>query len=58
MRALWLSLDGEQREIAEKTSIIVNVDNIKSVDGPTKATGDLQYHRNCYSKFTNVRWSY
>ena len=49
--ALWLSLDGKQREIAQKTSAIVN--SIKSGDGPT-CPSNLQYHRGCYSKFTNV----
>ena len=49
--ALWLSLDGKQREIAQKTSAIVN--KIKSGDGPT-CLSNLQYHRGCYSKFTNV----
>ena len=49
--ALWLSLDGKQREIAEKTSAIVN--SINSGDAPT-CPSNLQYHRGCYSKFTNV----
>jgi len=54
---LWLKLDGEQREIAKKTQDIV--DKIKSSDGGTNETSNLQtlhlqYHQNCYSKFTNV----
>lgn len=42
----WLSLDGDQREIAQRTKNVVQ--HIKDDD-----VGNFFYHRNCYSKFTN-----
>ena len=49
---LWLTLDDEHKEIAEKTSNIV--ENIQSIDPPTDCLQTLQYHRKCSSKFTNI----
>ena len=44
-RAIWLTLDGIQRDIAEKTTKI-------TCDNCTTFTS-LSYHRGCYSAFTN-----
>lgn len=49
---LWLSLDGQQREIAEKTTEILQ--EIVSMEDPSQAIEKLHYHRSCYSKFTNI----
>lgn len=49
---LWSTLDGEQSEIAQKTSNIV--ENIQSIDPPTDYLRTLQYHRKCHAKFTNI----
>jgi hypothetical protein len=48
----WIKLDGQQQEIAERTSDIVR--NIRSLDQPLHMIQNLLYHRKCYSKFTNV----
>ena len=47
---LWLTLDGQQREVAER--ITKKMEEIKSQEDP--ALGNLYYHRTCYSKFTNI----
>ena len=49
---LWLSLDGQQRDIAEQTK--VTIEEIQKMDNPSQAIKSLGYHRSCYSKFTNV----
>jgi hypothetical protein len=46
---LWLSLDGQQREVAERIAPTLN---IRSLDD--SSIDNLHYHRDCYSKFTNV----
>lgn len=40
-REIWVTLDGDQREIAERTAFI------------EENEPSLAYHRGCYSKFTN-----
>jgi predicted membrane chloride channel (bestrophin family) len=45
-RKIWLSLDGEQRNVANKTVDLVPDDDINKAD-------NFAYHRSCYSKFTN-----
>jgi hypothetical protein len=49
---LWLTLDGEQREIADKTAHVLK--NLQSFNYPSDMLKDVHYHRTCYSKFTNV----
>ena len=46
-REQWAALDGEQRQVAEKSFGVVT--------GTEKPTGpeNFYYHRECYSKFTN-----
>ena len=44
-REIWLSLDGVQRDIAEKTTQVA-MDDCSTFQY-------LAYHRGCYSKFTN-----
>ena len=48
---LWLTLDGEQREVAERTKDIV--EQFQNCDGSVHLS-TLYYHRSCYSRFTNV----
>lgn len=48
----WITLDGQQQKIAERTNDIVR--NVKSSDQPLHVIQNLHYHRKCYSKFTNV----
>ena len=45
---VWLLLDGQQREIAEKIAPTLASLQESIIDN------NLHYHRNCYSKFTNV----
>jgi hypothetical protein len=45
-------LDGEQREIADKTARILK--NLQNLSYPSDMIKDMHYHRTCYSKFTNV----
>ena len=47
--SLWLHLDGEAREVAEKSCKIV-----QSIKSGNLSNEYLQYHRGCYSNFTNV----
>lgn len=47
---LWRTLDGQQREVAEK--IANKLEDIQSQADP--AINNLCYHRTCYSKFTNI----
>ena len=49
---LWLTLDGEHKEIAEKTVHVLQ--NVQSLYCPSYLIKDMYYHRACYSKFTNV----
>jgi hypothetical protein len=49
---LWLTLDGAQREIADKTAHVLK--NLQSFNCPSGMLKDIHYHRKCYSKFTNV----
>ena len=49
---MWLTLDGEQREIANKTAQVLK--NLQSLNNPSDLLKDMYYHRTCYSKFTNV----
>jgi hypothetical protein len=49
---LWLTLDGEQREIADKTAHILK--NLQSFNYPSDMLKDIHYHRTCYSKLTNA----
>ncbi len=49
---LWITLDGEQREIADKTSGVLK--NLHNLNHPSDMIKDMHYHRTCYSKFTNV----
>ena len=51
---LWLTLDGEQQEIATKSSSILK--NIQSTEESSPMIQGLYYHRNCYAKFTNVTY--
>ena len=46
-RKEWVALDGEQKQVAEKSFSVV-----KDVEVPTNPE-NLYYHRECYSKFTN-----
>ena len=46
---LWINLDGQQRQIAEKSKSV-----LQEVDNKSSAVSSFYYHRNCYSKFTNV----
>ena len=46
-REQWVALDGEQKEVAEKSFSVV-----KDAEIPTNPE-NLYYHRECYSKFTN-----
>ena len=48
---LWLELDGEQREIANKTTHIVG--DIQT-NRDSLNVYNLHYHQSCYSKFTNM----
>ena len=43
--ALWLTLNGEQREVAERTKDIV--EQFQNCDGSLHLS-TLYYHRNCY----------
>jgi hypothetical protein len=49
---LWLTLDGEQQEIAAKSNSILK--GIQSTE--EMLIQGLYYHRNCYAKFTNVTY--
>ena len=49
--ALWLTLDGEQRDVAERTKDLV--ERFQTDDEPLHLN-TLFYHRSCYSKFTNL----
>ena len=49
---LWITLDGEQREIADKIAHVVK--NNQNLNCPSDMVKDMYYHRTCYSKFTNV----
>ena len=49
---LWLALDGEQREIADKIAQVVK--NHQNLNCPSDMVKNMYYHRACYSKFTNV----
>ena len=51
---LWLSLDGEQQEIATKSSSILK--NIQSTEESLPMIQGFYYHRNYYAKFTNVNY--
>ena len=46
---LWANLDGQQRQIVEETSGILN-----NVANKSSVVSDFFYHRTCYSKFTNT----
>ena len=46
---LWIDLDGQQRQVAEKSKSI-----IQDVNDKSSAVNNFYYHRSCYSKFTNV----
>ncbi len=48
----WITLDGPQRDIAERTSDIVA--NIRSLEKPVNIIQNLHYHTKCYSRFTNI----
>lgn len=49
---LWLTLDGEQQEIAAKSNGILK--GIQSTE--EMSIQGLYYHRNCYAKFTNITY--
>ena len=49
--AHWLTLDGEQQDVAERTKDLV--ERFHASDEPLHLD-TLYYHRGCYSKFTNV----
>ena len=49
---LWLTLDGEQQEIAAKSNGILK--GIQSTE--EMSIKGFYYHRNCYAKFTNVTY--
>lgn len=49
--ALWLTLDGEQRDVAERTKDLV--EQFQTYNEPLHLD-TLYYHRCCYSKFTNL----
>ena len=49
---LWITLDGEQREIADKIAHVVK--NHQNLNCPSDMVKDMYHHRTCYSKFTNV----
>ena len=48
----WITLDGEQEEIGERTNDIVKC--IRNLNQPLQEIQTLYYHRECYSKYTNV----
>lgn len=48
----WITLDGQQQEIAERTNGTVKC--IRNLNQPLHEIQTLYYHRQCYSKFTNV----
>ena len=49
---LWLTLDGEQQEIAAKSNGILK--GIQSTE--EMSIKGFYYHRNCYAQFTNVTY--
>lgn len=49
--ALWLTLDGEQRDVAERTKDLV--ERFQTCDEPLRLY-TLYYHRSSYSNFTNL----
>ena len=46
---LWINLDGQQRQVAEKSKSV-----IQDVNDKSSAVHNFYYHKSCYSKFTNV----
>ncbi|CAB4001806.1 Hypothetical predicted protein, partial [Paramuricea clavata] len=46
---IWIDLDGQQRQVAEKSKGV-----LQDVDDKSSAVGNFYYHRSCYSKFTNL----
>lgn len=51
-RRLWVSLDGNQREIAERSYKVIG-DNVEEFRLQNIRVEDFVYHRACYSSFTN-----
>ena len=47
---LWLSLGGDQQEIATKSSSILK--NILSTEEPSPMIQAFYYHRNCYANYS------
>ncbi|CAB4015222.1 Hypothetical predicted protein [Paramuricea clavata] len=46
---IWIDLDGQQRQVAEKSKGV-----LQDADDKSSAVGNFYYHRSCYSKFTNL----
>lgn len=51
-RNVWITLDGIQREVAEKSLQFVSEDVERNMDGADFES--FSYHRGCYSRFTNA----
>ena len=44
-----MDLDGQQRQVAQKSKSV-----LQDVNNKSSAVHNFYYHRSCYSKFTNV----
>jgi hypothetical protein len=51
-RRIWLTLNGIQREVANKSLQLIGEDVDGSIDGVD--IEKFSYHRGCYSRFTNA----